>query len=125
MATQSVRIGWRPYVNLATTTTYLLDSYSGAIAAYSLRKLKVSYSGYAIRVRRSSDNTEQNIGFNASNDLDTTALTAFVGSGSGFITTWYDQSGNGVNVFSAVNPSSPTQKIISLGTINTLFGLPL
>jgi type III restriction enzyme len=42
----------------------LLDQYSGAAAAYSLRKLSTSYSGSAIRVRRSSDNAEQNIGFN-------------------------------------------------------------
>ena len=57
MATQSVRIGWRPYVNLtsAQATANLLDSYSGAAAAYSLRKLKSSYTGSAIRVRRSSD----------------------------------------------------------------------
>jgi hypothetical protein len=77
MATQS-KIGWRPYVNLATAT-YLLDTYGGAAAAYSLRKLKSDYTGPAIRVRRSSDNTSQDIGFNSNGNLDTNALLNFIG----------------------------------------------
>ena len=60
-----------------TSNGLLLDTYSGAAAAYSLRKLNTSYSGSAIRVRRSSDNTEQDIGF-VNGVLDTTALLDFV-----------------------------------------------
>jgi hypothetical protein len=82
----------------APSSSYLLDTYGGAAAAYSLRKLSNTYSGSAIRVRRSSDNTEQNIGFDGSGNLDTTALTSFVGAGNGFVTTWYDQSGNNINL---------------------------
>ena len=58
----------------------LLDSYYGAGAAYSLRKLKNSWTGSAIKVRRSNDNLEQNIGFNAGGNLDTTSLLSFVGA---------------------------------------------
>ena len=119
MATQSVRIGWRPYVS---PIQYTLDKFGSSAAAYSLRKLKVSYSGFAIRVRRSSDNTEQNIGFNTSNDLDTTALTAFVGSGSGFITTWYDQSGNSKNVIQTTANRQPW--IVESGVLLTSNGKP-
>ena len=43
----------------------LLDSYPGASVAYSLRKLSSTYAGSAIRVRRSSDNAEQDINFTA------------------------------------------------------------
>jgi hypothetical protein len=46
----------------------LLDTYTGAAVAYSLRKLRTNYSGNAIRVRRSSDNTEQDFGFNDFNN---------------------------------------------------------
>ena len=74
----------------------LLDTYPNAAVAYSLRKLRTDYSGNAIRVRRSSDNTEQNIGF-VGNDLDTASLLTFCGAGNGFITTWYDQSTNANN----------------------------
>lgn len=58
--------------------TGLLDSYPNAAVAYSLRKLRSAYSGNAIRVRRSNDNTEQDIAFSG-NDLDTTTMLDFVG----------------------------------------------
>jgi hypothetical protein len=58
----------------------LLDTYPNAAAAYSLRKLRNAYSGAAIRVRRDLDNTEQDIGFDANGNLNTTALQTFVGS---------------------------------------------
>jgi hypothetical protein len=67
----------------------LLDTYSGAAAAYSLRLLRSAYTGDAIRVRRASDNTEQNIGF-VNNELDTSSLTSFCSGTNGFVTTWYD-----------------------------------
>ncbi len=77
-----------------TQNTPLLDTYSGAAAAYSLRLLDSTYTGSAIRVRRSSDNTEQDIGFNVFGELDTVSLASFCGSSNGFVKTWYDQSGN-------------------------------
>jgi hypothetical protein len=55
-----------------------LDSLSAA-AAYSTRRLRSGYTGAAIRVRRSSDNTEADIGFTALGDLDTRALLAHAG----------------------------------------------
>ena len=73
----------------------LLDDYSGAEVAWSVcRQLDGDYSGSLIRIRRSSDNTEQDIGFDSSGDLDTSAITTFVGSNSAYVTTVYDQSGN-------------------------------
>jgi hypothetical protein len=74
----------------------LLDTYPNAAVAYSLRKLRTAYTGSAIRVRRSSDNAEQNIGF-VNNVLDTASLLTFCGAGNGFVTTWFDQSGNANN----------------------------
>jgi hypothetical protein len=84
MATQSVRIGWRPYVNL-NTATYLVDTYSGSTAVYSLRKVNSAYTGSAIRVRRSNDNSEKNINFTSNGDLDTNALLDFVGYPNAFL----------------------------------------
>ena len=55
----------------------LLDQYGDAAAAYSLRKLRSGYTGSAIRVRRSSDNTERDMGF-YDNELDTIALLDWV-----------------------------------------------
>jgi hypothetical protein len=99
----------------------LLDLYPSAAAAYSLRKLRTAYSGSAIRVRRSSDNTEQDIGF-ANNVLDTSALTTFCGANNGFVTTWYDQSGNGNNGIQTTAANQP--QIVSSGSIITQNGKP-
>lgn len=74
----------------------LLDNVPGATAAYSLRRLRNGYPGPAVTIRRSSDNTLQNIGF-VGNDFDVGSFSAFVGGGTGFVATWYDQSGNGSN----------------------------
>jgi hypothetical protein len=71
--------------------TLLLDQYPDAYAAYSLRQLRESYSGPAIRVRRSSDNAEQDIGFGQDGFVDTAAIKNFVGSGDGYVTTLYAQ----------------------------------
>ena len=54
------------------------DNFAGVTAYYSLRRFTKGEDNNAIRVRRSSDDTEQDIGFDANGDLDTTALLAFV-----------------------------------------------
>ena len=54
------------------------DAFGGVTAYYSLRQFTEAETLNAIRVRRSSDDTEQDIGFDANGDLDTTALLAFV-----------------------------------------------
>jgi hypothetical protein len=66
---------------------------SGSGIAFSLRKVSPNAT-IAIKVRRSSDNTSINIGFDSSGNLDETALTTFIGASNGFIETWYDQSTN-------------------------------
>lgn len=103
--------------------TGLLDTYSGAAAAYSAaRRLSSTYTGSLIRVRRSSDNTEQDIGYDSNNVLDEAALASFVGAGNGFVTTWYDQSGN---INNSIQPTASNQpQIVSNGTINKLNNKP-
>lgn len=92
----------------------LLDTYSGAAAAYSLRLLRTAYTGSAIRVRRASDNTEQDIGF-VNNELDTSTLTSFCSGTNGFVKTWYDQSGNARDATQATAASQP--QIVSSGSV--------
>jgi hypothetical protein len=101
----------------------LLDVYTGAAAAYSLRKRRTAYTGSAIRVRRSNDNTEQDIGF-VGVDLDTASLKTFVGAGNnGFVTIWYDQSGNtGRNATQTTAFNQP--RIVTAGTVERIAGYP-
>jgi hypothetical protein len=109
----------KQYVAPAPAVSYLLDTYGGASTAYSLRKLSSTYTGSAIRVRRSSDNAEQNIGF-IGNDLDTTSLTSFVGAGNGFVTTWYDQSGSNKDMSQTTASNQPL--IVESGVLITKNG---
>jgi hypothetical protein len=64
--------------------------------AFSVRRLYSQYTGACLRVRRDSDDAEQDIGFDSNGDLDTSALGTFVGSGNkGYVRYWYDQSQSG------------------------------
>jgi len=102
------------------STQLFLDLYPSATLAVSLRKLTLNYSGSCIRVRRSSDNTEQDIGF-VNNYLDTASMKTFVGANNGFVVTWYDQSGSGNNATQATAVTQP--KIITSGVINRQDGI--
>jgi hypothetical protein len=102
----------------------LLDVYSGAAAAYSLRKLRTAYTGSAIEVRR-TNNDVANIGFTSTGELDTTALLAFTGTGAldnGFVTKWYDQSGNGRDATQTTALNQP--QIVSSGSVILENGKP-
>lgn len=101
--------------------TLLLDLYPATVG-YSLRKLRTAYTGYSIRVRRSSNNDELNIGFDQNGELDTSNLLDFVGSGDGFITTLYDQSGGSNNLIQ--NAVSEQPIIVNSGLLNTENGKP-
>jgi PKD repeat protein len=100
----------------------VLDLYTNADLAFSMRKLRAAYSGSCIRVRRSSDNTEQDIGFASNGVIDVSAMLSFVGVGNGFVVTWYDQSGNGRNITQSTGSNQP--QIIFTGAIAIRNGLP-
>jgi hypothetical protein len=92
-----------------------------ASVAYGLRRLSRFWTGAAIRVERSSDNAQLDIGF-IGEDLDYITLLAFVGTGSGFVVIWYDQSGNGRDATQTTPALQP--RIVSNGAIETKNGRP-
>lgn len=97
----------------------VLDEYPGAAAAYSLRNLTITSNAPVVRVRRSSDNTEQD--FTAAQVTDGT-LTTFCGAGNGFVRTWYDQSGNGRHATQANQSNQP--RIVLSGSLELESGKP-
>lgn len=101
----------------------LLSDYTTSVgAAYSLRKLRESYAGSAIRVRRSSDDAELDIGF-VGETLDTAALLTFAGAGSAFVTTMYDQrDGTQRNATQSTAGSQP--RIVNSGTLDQFLTRP-
>ena len=122
-----------PYSNIISVTTLgnlLLDTYSGAAAAYSLRGLRAPYvnglTPYACQVRNSS-NSALNIGFvfnslTGEYELDTAALLAHCSGGNGFVDIWYDQSGNVANAAQAIALNQP--QIVSSGSVILENGKP-
>jgi len=102
--------------------------FGGTAVAGSVRiPINSTYSGPVIRVRESAGNTEQDIfagsaDANGNRFIDTTALLAFTGANSGFITTYYDQSGNGRNL---VQTTAANQaRIVLSGVVDTLNSVP-
>lgn len=95
----------------STPNPLLLNSYGGAAAAYSLRQLDYNYTGSAITVRRSSDNTTKDIGF-INGELDTASLEAFTNEDYVRLTSNYA----GVNPY----PNSATNSLIATSNQSAL-----
>ena len=126
----------------AASTPLLLDTYSGASAAYSVRKLRSAYTGYAMIIRRtiSATTVACGVSFDANNgvSLDSPITITFgsssatklgefvkasgyanpdslVSAVSAFVNTWYDQSGNSNNFTQSVAVSQP--RIVNTGVL--------
>jgi len=91
----------------AAVTDLLLDTYPGASAAYSVRKLDKDYTGYCMKVRRASDDAEADIGFDSNGDLDTAAIAAHCTTSAGYVSVWYDMSGNSNNATQSTTTQQP------------------
>jgi len=96
-----------------------LDAFTAdlAVATSVEKRLLTSYVGPLIRVRRSSDNTETDIGALPSGLRDDASLLAFAGVGSAYVVTLYDQSGNELNATQSTAAVQP--RIVNAGTLDT------
>jgi hypothetical protein len=96
--------------------SFLFDEFPDADFGISFRKLKSTYNGPCVKVRRASDNATSDIWFE-NFEIDTNALLSFAAGSSLAIDTWYDQSGNANNL---TQPSTTRQPlIVSSGTLIT------
>ena len=118
-----------------------LTSSTPASGVYSLRLLSNSYTGPLIRCTIGSnyydiypDNTTKQIAlssrisaayssYNASaTGVTSTLLSSLIGSNSGTVAIWYDQSGSNNNALQSNSSSQP--QIINAGSVNLLNGVP-
>lgn len=103
-----------------TDETLPADHGSGAAAAYSLRYVAAAYEAAGspvVRVRRSSNNSEMDF---TPTQIEDGTLVTWVGVGNdGFVTTWYDQSGNERNSIQVNAGQQPeivrTGSLVSVG----------
>jgi hypothetical protein len=90
------------------------------IMAFSTRKLRSAYAGSALKVTTSAGgNATTDIGFDGSNNLNTTTLASAIGSNTGTIASWYDQMA--LNDFGQATLSKQP-RIVNAGTNDTING---
>ena len=106
----------------APTFTGVLDGFTAPAFAFSVRRLSTGHAGPLLRLRRASDNAEQDIGATTSGNLDIATLTTFCGTSSCFISAWYDQSGNGRNATQNLTTRQP--RLVNAGTLDVDGGRP-
>ena len=75
-----------------------------------------------IRVRRANDNQELNIYAKFDGTLDVQTLESFCTGTNGFVTTWYDQSGQGRNATQTTDANQP--QVIASGQLIRFNGTP-
>lgn len=93
---------------------YLLDTYSGAGAFYSLRRVSSSYSGDLIVVRRDSDDDEDIFPLSGGL-LNIASINSFLGGANGFVSWLDDQSGNGKAISQTTLANQP--RIATAGSV--------
>ena len=104
------------------TVALYIGAGSSPSVGFGLRKVG-SYSGPLIQVRRSSDNTTQDIG-TVGTSLDVASLKSFVGSGSGYIVRFYEQcSGTAGEMAQQTDPAKQA-RIVNGGVVELVNGRP-
>ena len=106
--------------------------------AFSSRKLREGYTGFSVRIRRSTDNAEADISFDNTSVSDNSLATLAVIGTSGltigntmllsdfrsgatiYVTIWYDQGTNGFNAIQTVASKQPVFKMNSNGVANSM-----
>jgi Alpha-L-arabinofuranosidase B, catalytic len=86
-------------------------SFAAPAGAYSLRRLKSTYTGPGIKLRRTTGGTQDInfLGFTGFTGapLDVAAAASFCAATTCFIDTWYDQSGNARHISQATTTDQP------------------
>lgn len=122
---------------LNQNASFFLDQVPSATAsvAYSVRKLKKNYTGFAMKVRldRPGTDPEANVAFDNNNVVsansivtitvaggsysigDKVTFSSFYASRSVYVVTWYDQSGNARHVTQSTTSQQP--RIVNTGTL--------
>jgi hypothetical protein len=108
--------------NNVVTAQYLLDAYSNASIAVGVIKLRENYTGSCIRIRRASNNNEQDIGFDSNGIVDVAAINTFCAGTTCFVRTVYDQSGTSNNITQTSTARQP--QIYGGGSVFYQNGLP-
>lgn len=81
--------------------------YTQAVGAYALRRLFGAYTGAQVRIRRSTDNVETDLYFDKHGYPVNFDVETWLGGGTGYVVTWYDQSSAANHVTQTTTTSQP------------------
>ena len=101
----------------ASSSARPYDSVTNITAAYGVRRLLTSYTGYAMRLGRVADAATLDVGFDVSGNLNESAVLAFAGAGSAYVTILYDQSGLANNL---LQTRATGVIVVNAGTANRI-----
>src|SRR5262249_36067713 len=100
------------------------DIVSGAFGWWGLRAYNFATIGNScIRLRRSSDNAEQDfVTLSPSGALDVASISSFKGAANLFVSKTYDQTGNGRDLAQSTAANQPTFTLSGLGSLPIMSG---
>jgi hypothetical protein len=81
--------------------------YTQAVGAYALRRLFGAYTGAQVRLRRSTDNEETDVYFDKYGYPVNFDVETWLGGGTGYVVTWYDQSSGANHVTQSTAGNQP------------------
>jgi len=114
------KYGLTKSINIHPLDRTSVSSYSSCVGAYSFYRLSTSYSGPLFNIRRSNDNSIEDIYGDINGVLGVSingtgqSLSSWLNGNKGYITIWYDQSGQGNH---AVQTNQQMQPLIDLNNL--------
>lgn len=98
------------YSSLHSTTR------TNILGMYSTRLVNAQYVGPIVQVKRSSDNVVMDFFSDLSGNIKdrtfTTSYASWIGSNTGYIIKWYDQSGSGITATNSAAPVIPPRLVL-------------
>lgn len=80
------------------------DDITNLVHVYEIaRRTLTAYTGNLVRLRRDSDDAESDFGYDADGNLDTAAITTWLGGATGYVVTVYDQAAAGDDITQATS----------------------
>lgn len=97
------------------------DVVAGALGWWGLRAYSAAQVGSnAVRLRRDSDNVEQDFATIVGGGLSLAAIASFKGAANLFVRTWYDQTGNGFDLAQTTTAQQPALILSGFGSLPVL-----
>ena len=107
------------YRGKASGAALLLDNLPQFRIAVATKKLRTAYTGNCFQVRESGGSATNDFGF-VNNVVDSAGYDAFCGANSGYLASWFDQSGSGNDLTQSTTTLQPL--VVTSGAVELVDG---